>query len=213
MENLENINKTILIIDKYSDYLYRKSWGKVLIIWGIILPLVFVSFFQSSQLAVIFNIEIAFFKVIFTSLAIVVGAGLTFSIFVSVSRLTLSKQEEKYVSTFFSRYHGIILCFTRYLSFQLPSLVPEPFNIVAFVLTGGIALIFSYFLLQKVHGSYKELLITGSFLLISTIPLSALSLVDPILTQSITTFVFGFSFISGGLYSMYAAKRILDGNL
>ena len=211
MENLEKLNETILIIDRYSDYLHRKAWGKVLIIWGILLPLTLTLFVYSTRLATIFNIEAGFFKLLATSLILVVGVGFTLYIFISLPKLTLSKQKEIDDSSVISHYHGLIIGFTWFILFLLPNYIPEPFTMVAYIVAGSIALIISYFVLEKIHGSYKELLVTGTILLVLSIPLAALSLVNLPLAQIAIAISYAFSFMSGGLYSLHIATKILDG--
>jgi hypothetical protein len=214
MENLVKVSESFLIIDRYSDYLYRKAWGKVLIIWGIILPLTIVIFNFSTQLSMITSIDTIFLKFFATSLSVLLGTGLTLYIFISVPKMTLTKKKEDEDSSVISHHHGLILGITWFLLFQVPNFILEPFNTVSYVLVSSIALIISFILLKRVHGTYKELLITGIILLISTIPLVLLLLINlVVLAQIATAIVFAISFLSGGLYSMQIAANILDGNV
>ena len=213
MDNYEKLNETILIIDRYSDYLHRKAWGKVLIIWGILLPFTLTLYVYSIQLAIIFNLEADFIQLLATSLFLVLGLGLTLYIFISLPSLTFSKQKEVGDSSVTSRYHGLIIGFTWFLLFILPKYIPEPFTMVAYLVAGSFGLIISYFVLQKSHGSYKELLVTGIILFVSSVPLVALSVIDLPLAHIAIAISFAISFMSGGLYSLRMARKILDGKV
>ena len=213
MDNYEKLNETFLIIDRYSDYLHRKAWGKVLIIWGILLPFTLTLFVYSIQLATIFNLKADFIIFLATSLILVLGVGLTLYIFISLPSLAFSKKRDVGDSSVTSRYHGFIIGGTWFLLFILPNYVPEPFTMVAYIVAGGLGLIISYFVLENVHGRYKELLVTGTILFVSSVPLVALSVIDLPLAHIAVVFSFAISFMSGGLYSLHIARKILDGKI
>ena len=90
LENIEKINETISMIEKYSNYLYRKSWSKVLIVWGILLPLTFVLFSQNENLVKIFDVYESFFKYYITSILIIIGLGITIYTFISINKTYLT---------------------------------------------------------------------------------------------------------------------------
>ncbi len=213
MKNLGNISDTFLIIDRYSDYMYRRAWGKVMIIWGILLPLTITIFTLNTQLSILLDVEEIFLKFLATGLCVLFGTSFTLYIFLSVPKLTLRTKEEDEPSSIIGHYHGILLGLTWFILFQIPNFIIAPFHIVSYVVVSSIALIFSYLLLEKIHGRYKELLISGTVLLMSSIPLTLMVFLDLIvLAQISTAIVFAYSFLSGGFYSMYMAGKILDGN-
>jgi hypothetical protein len=214
MEDLGKISETFLIVDRYTDYLYRKAWGKVLTIWGILLPLAIIIFTFNTQISITLAIEEKFLKFITTTFTILLGTSSTLYIFLSVPNVKLSAKEEEEDTSIFSHYHGVVMGLMWFVLFQIPNYIIEPFNIISYLIVSSIALISSYIFLQKVHGKYKELLISGIILLISIAPLLLMLFLDlGILANIATAIVFACSFLSGGLYSMYVAGKILDGSV
>ncbi len=214
MEAVDKISETFLIVDRYTDYLYRKAWGKVLTIWGILLPLAIIMFTFNAQISSTLDIEEPFLKFITTTLTILLGTGFTLYIFLSVPKVKLGTKKEEEETSILSHYHGVVMGLMWFILFQIPNYVIEPFNIVSYIIVSSIALISSYVFLQQVHGKYKELFISGIILLISSGPLLLMLFLDlRTLANIATAIVFAYSFLSGGLYSMYIAGKILDGSV
>ena len=92
MEDIKRLNEALLVIERYSDYLCRKAWGKTLIIWGIISPIGLVIYFNRQALSMSLNMEVTMFTFLTTTIILLTGLGMTIYIFMSASRLVKLKK-------------------------------------------------------------------------------------------------------------------------
>jgi hypothetical protein len=215
MEEIQKVNEALTILERYSDYLARKAWGKTLIIWGIMAPIGLVVYFNNEPLANIFNMSRESFTLLFSALFLLIGVGLTLYTFTSASRLLQTKKNREVSSPKESSKHGIFIGFIWFLLFILASFIPEPFSVISSVWAAGLAIIISYWLLkQYFHDAFPELLLVGVILLLASIPLVGLIVINIglDLVRTATVVIFSVSFLLGGFYSLTIAKNILSGN-
>ncbi len=211
MEDIRKVSEALIFIERYSDYLCRKAWGKALIMWGIMAPIGLLLYFNRQPLSNLFNMGIETFSILTTATVALIGVGMTFYIFTSASRLLETKKEKTVSSPKESSMHGIIIGFIWFLLFSLASLLPEPLSVISSLWAGGFAIIMSFLILKKFHDTYTELLIVGMLLLISSIPLFILVLTDIELARIGTVIISSISFLAGGYYSFTNAAKILSG--
>ena len=58
MEDIRKVTEALIFIERYSDYLCRKAWGKALIIWGIMAPIGLLLYFNRQPLSNLLNMGI-----------------------------------------------------------------------------------------------------------------------------------------------------------
>ncbi len=212
MEEIQKVNEALLIIERYSNYLARKAWGKTLIIWGILTPIGLTLYFNRQTLSIFLEIGIETFTLLVSALIILIGIGFTIYNFVSASRILKTRGDQVAESPKASNMHGIIICFVWCLSFLLASFIPEPFTVISTVWSAGFSIIISFFILKKYHDTFPELIVVGVILLISSIPLAVLVMTDVELARIATVIIYSISFLAGGFYSFTIATDILSGN-
>ena len=212
LEQLKAIDKAFEYVEKYSDYLFRKAWGKTLIIWGIIAPLGLIFYFYRIPFSSFLQIGVELFILLISSLTVLISVGATLYNFTSASRLLKSKKDPEITSSKESHLHGIAIGFIWFILFLLASLIPDPLSILSSLWAGGFAIIFSYFLLKRFHDTFPELLLVGLILLVSSIPLIAVVMIDIDLARIAAVICFSLSFLIGGYYSIKLADDILSWN-
>ncbi|MFX1285701.1 MAG: hypothetical protein ACFFB5_18820 [Promethearchaeota archaeon] len=212
MEEIQKVNEALLIIERYSNYLARKAWGKTLIIWGIVTPIGLVLYFNRQALSVLLEISVDSFTLLTSALLILIAIGFTIYNFISASRILKTREGQTAESPKESSLHGILIAFIWFLSFLLASFIPEPLSVISIVWAAGFAILISFLILKKYHDTFPELIIVGVLLLISSIPLAALVLTDVELARIATVIIYSVSFLIGGFYSFTIATDILSGN-
>lgn len=212
MEEIQKVNEALLIIERYSNYLARKAWGKTLIIWGIVTPIGLVLYFNRQALSVLLEISVDSFTLLTSALLILIAIGFTIYNFISASRILKTREGQTAESPKESSLHGILIAFIWFLSFLLASFIPEPLSVISIVWAAGFAILISFLILKKYHDTFPELIVVGVLLLISSIPLAALVLTDVELARIATVIIYSVSFLIGGFYSFTIATDILSGN-
>ena len=94
MEDIRKVGEALIFIERYSDYLCRKAWGKSLIIWGIMAPIGLLLYFNRQSLSNLLNMGIETFSILTTAIIALIGIGMTLYIFTSASRLLETKKEK-----------------------------------------------------------------------------------------------------------------------
>lgn len=212
MEEIQKVNEALLIIERYSNYLARKAWGKTLIIWGILTPIGLVLYFNRQALSTLFNISIEIFTLSVSTLILLIGIGFTLYNFISASRILKSHRDQTVKSPKESSIHGIFIGLVWVFLFFLATFIPEPFTVISTVWAAGIAIIISFLILKKYHDTFPELIVVGVILLISSIPLVVLVLTDVELARIATVIIYSISFLVGGYYSFTISMDILSRN-
>ncbi|MFW9906817.1 MAG: hypothetical protein ACFFFH_21110 [Candidatus Thorarchaeota archaeon] len=212
MEEIQKLNEALLIVERYSDYLARKAWGKTLIIWGILTPIGLVLYFNRQSLSTLLEISIELLTLLISALVVLIGIGFTIYNFVSASRMLKTQKDQGIKSPKESSLHGIIICFVWFLSFTIVTFLPEPFTVISTVWAAGFAILISFLILKKYHDTFPELIVVGVILLISSIPLAVIVQTDVELARIATVIIYSISFLIGGLYSFTIATDILSRN-
>ncbi len=213
MHELRKLNEAIVVVEKYSDYLARKAWGKTLIIWGIIAPIGLILYFSSPTLSALFNMDRNSFSTLTSFTIVLIGIGITLYNFLTASRVLKTKDDRSVSSPKKSSLHGIIIGFIWFFLYLLAGVIPDPYSVVSSVWAAGLAIIISYVLLKNFfHDTFPELLLVGIILLIASLPLVIIAVVDWELARIITVIIFSISFLAGGFYSFLEAPKILSRN-
>jgi len=191
MEEIQKVNEALLIIERYSNYLARKAWGKTLIIWGILTPIGLVFYFNRQALSALLEISVETFTLLVSAIMILIGIGFTIYNFISASRILKTKEDQTAESPKESSMHGIMIAFVWFISFIFVfSFIPEPLSVISTVWAAGFAIIISFLILKKYHDTFPELIVVGVILLISSIPLVVLVMTDVELARIATVIIY-----------------------
>jgi len=211
MQELQKVNEALIVVEKYSDYLARKAWGKTLIIWGIIVPIGLILYFSSPSLSVLFDMDKNIFSALVSFMIVFIGIGITLFNFLSASRVLKTKNNRSVSSPKESGTHGIVIGFIWFFLFLLASIIPEPYSVVSTIWAAGLAIIISFLLLKYFfHDAFPELILVGIILLVASLPLLIIAVIDGDLARLATVVVFSISFLAGGFYSYTEAPKILS---
>ena len=105
----------------------------------------------------------------------------------------------------------VLMFLIWFTAFFLTSYVPEPFTIVSWLWAGGGASLLSYLLMRRNPTDIKftELPIISLICFLTSLPL--LFIKDEQLVLTATFLAFSLSFVTGGLYSILNAPKMLGG--
>jgi hypothetical protein len=208
LEEIERFEKAIRLVERFEGYLFRRALGIALIICGIVFPLSAFMFLNAQAIANLLNMGIQSFLTFIPTIILLVGMAIIIYNFTSAHVLT-SKMQEK--SIWKDAPHMVLMFLVWFTAFFLTSYVPEPFTIVSWLWAGGGASLLSYLLMRRDPTDIKftELPIIGLICLLTSLPLLFIREEQLVLT---TTFLaFSLSFITGGLYSILNASKMLGG--
>ena len=207
MEEVEKVTEALRLVERYEEYLFRKAFGVLFIVLGILGPLTGYLISNTQPLANALGISADAFA-LFTAVIIwIVGCAIILRSFASA---TVVYQKRHRFSFRRDAPHIIAVILVWFVSFFFVNLAPERLTSVAWLWASATGSVVTYLIVRKTHGNYPELLLTGLALLITSLPIAAIS--DLTLAGSISTVTFSASFFIGGLYSTITATRALSKN-
>ncbi len=206
MEELEKIQQAQSIVERYDEYLFRKTWGRVLIAIGLVLPLsalVFSSYVSLAMESVFSAIIISFWANIIT-LVLCLGF-VAFALFVSWNIIKQNPRRGHIDSK-----HKLAICIVWFTTLVLAFLFPEPLRFVSILWAASVSTLFTLVNLKVVGLDRIDniLLYLGSVLILASIPILLISGIP--LSVYIVIIAFSVSFILAGLASNQSASWILQ---
>ncbi|MFX1533200.1 MAG: hypothetical protein ACFFDI_03110 [Promethearchaeota archaeon] len=212
MQELERLNEALRLVEKYEQYLGRRIWGIILIVWGVLLPLMYFLTSNAQSLALLLDMSVEVFIVFVVGLIFLIGFGINF--YVSASATVYIAKRRKLSLGEMS--HVILIFMVFFISFFLAgyaeTMLPQPFSTVSLLLAAGFSALASYVILRitPIHETYSELIIIGAILLVVSIPIMLLSSnLGETLAQTASVLTVGAGFAIGGVYSIIAALKTL----
>lgn len=207
MEEFEKINRALRLVERYEQYLFRRACGVALIICGAVFPSTALLGLKAQAMAELLNMSPEAFVAFVPGMILLIGVGTIIYIFTS-AHVATSRMRKSPVWK--DAPHMILMFMIWFTSFFLTNYVPEPFTVVSWLWAGGLASLLSYFVLKRepAHENYPQFLIIGIICLAASLPI--LILRNRPLVETITFLVFGVSFVSGGLYSIANASKVLS---
>jgi hypothetical protein len=208
MEEVERIGEVLKLVERYEDYLFRRAWGMTFIVLGLLAPVSFLIILKAQPIAMILGMSTeAFISLASITIALTLAAIITY-LFASAT-VALSKKRKFSFSKDIP--HALLLSLTWFISFQLTHYAPERFAAVSWLWAGGFASLFSYLVLLKVqvHKGFRELLVTGLILIVTSIPIAFIA--DASTAETASLIVFSIAFVGGGIYSILKATKVLGG--
>ncbi|MHA1450104.1 MAG: hypothetical protein ACTSP4_11850 [Candidatus Hodarchaeales archaeon] len=209
MNEIQKLAEALQIVEKYSNYLYRKAWGKVLVIWGALAPIGFFVILNAEIIAPLFKMADSDFSLVIQLLVILLGTSSTIYTF-STTKLPTMKTEKDGQSEGKFPLHAPVMFIIWLTAFYLPSILPESLHAISLLWGVGGACFISYIVLKtsKEHGNYPELLVTAAMLFLCSLPI--LFIKDDLSAQLLALILVGLCLIVAGFYFTVSAPKELN---
>ena len=203
----ERLEKALMVVERYENYLFRRALGIALIVCGVIFPLTAFTVLNSQSIAKILNISIEAFLMFVPTIILLIGLVIIIYSFTSAHVITSRMRKDSFWKAF---PHMTVIFLVWFLSFYLTNYVPDPFSSVSSLWAGGVASSITYLIMRREQGdwNYPELLIVSIICIVSSLPLVAF--VGSQIVETIIFIIFSISFIAGGFYSIINASKVLD---
>lgn len=204
MEEVEKVTEALKLVERYEEYLFRKAFGVLFIVLGILGPLTGYLISNAQPLANVLGINADALALFTTVIIWIIGCAIILRSFASATIVYQKKHKFSFRS---DAPHIIAIILVWLVPFFLVKFAPERLMPVAWLWAAGISSVITYIIIRKTHGNYPELLLTGLALLITSLPIAVIS--DLALAESVSTVTFSVGFFIGGLYSTITATRAL----
>jgi hypothetical protein len=205
MEELDKVLQALDVVERYEEYLFRKVWGKALIVIGIVLPLGVLISMNATLLGATLGLDAGILSLLANVFALILCCGfIGYSFFESWKTVDHRQEGEKSDSK-----HGPIIGLVWFLAFVSTSIAPESLQLVSLLWAASISCLLSFLILRAVgsHGQVQILLILGLFLGLISFPL--LLITDLVLLGYMAMIVFSVGFVlSGIMMNRFAAKML-----
>ncbi|MGY5879324.1 MAG: hypothetical protein RTV31_03690 [Candidatus Thorarchaeota archaeon] len=205
MEELDKVLQALDVVERYEEYLFRKVWGKALIVIGVVLPLGALISMNATLLASAMGLDAGVLSLLANVFALILCCGfISYSFFESWKTME-RKQEGKTSDT----KHGPLIGIVWFLAFALTSLAPESLHLVSILWAASISCLLTLVILRAVgsHGQVRVLLILGIFLGLVSFPL--LLITDIVLLGYLTMIAFSVGFVLAGIMMNRMAAGML----
>ncbi len=206
MEEIDKVLEALSVVERYEDYLFKKSWGRALIVIGIILPLGVIVNMNAVVVATALGMDVGYVSILATIITVILSFGYVAYTFFGTWRTVKEKSEEKRSRSL----HGPLIGVTWFVVFILASLSPASLQMVALLWAAGVSCILSFVILRLTGGhSHDQLLLyLGLALVIVSLPL--LLLTDQLLVGYLSIIAFSTCFILGGIMMHRIAAQSLE---
>jgi hypothetical protein len=205
MEELDKVLQALSVVERYEEYLFRKSWGRALIVIGIVLPLGALLSMNAAVISEVVGLDSGLISLLVSLMTVILGWGYVAYTFSEFWR-TPVKQEEKEPS---DTKHGPIIGIIWFVCFVLTGLAPEALRIVSLLWAASASCLLTFVVLRAVgsHGNVRILLYLGFSLFITSVPL--LVILDPYLLGYLAMIAFSVCFIFAGMVMSRMAAGML----
>ena len=205
MEELDKVLQALSVVERYEEYLFRKTWGRALIVIGTVLPLGVLVSMNATIVAEVIGLDAGFISILANLLSVILCFGFIAYTFFGSWSTTKRKPEEKPADT----KHGPIIGIVWFVAFILTSLAPESLRIVSILWAASASCLLTFVVLRAVgsHGEDRVLLYLGVSLFLASIPL--LLILDTVLLGYLALLAFSACFILAGIVMNRMAAEML----
>ncbi len=206
MEELDKVTEALEVVERYEDYLFRRAWGRVLLTFGILIPLGFILTMNAQLLAQILDLPADTVMLLSSTMTAIVVFGLVILSFGSAQAARSKKSTD---SSPGGVLHAAAIGLIWFVAFLSIGLLPEAFAQVSLLWATGVACICTYVILKLTpgHEDYNGILILGIALLVTSLPLLAVSEQD--MAQYLALTIFSAAFVFSGLYAIATSSKKL----
>jgi len=205
MEELDKVLQALSVVERYEEYLFRRSWGRAMIVIGSVLPLGVLVSMNAALVAEAIGLDAGFISILANLLAVILCFGFVAYTFFESWRTPPRRPEDEAGDT----KHGPIIGIVWFVAFVLTSLAPEALQIVSLLWAASASCLLTFVILRVVgsHGEGRILLYLGLSLFLASIPL--LLIMDTVLLGYLALIVFSVCFILAGIVMTRMAAEML----
>ncbi|TFF93203.1 hypothetical protein EU546_06530, partial [Candidatus Thorarchaeota archaeon] len=190
MEEYNKVLEALSVVEGYDEYLFRRAWGKALIVIGAALPLGVIVSLNALVVATATGLEASLVSLLANVMTVIVAWGYVAYVFLSNWRTAEKKGEEES-----SPFHGPLIGITWFVVFILASMAPESLQVVALLWAASASCILTFIILRVTggHSQGRVILYLGMVLGITSFPL--LLITSPVLLAYVALAAFSACFI------------------
>jgi len=205
MEELDKVLQALSVVERYEEYLFRKTWGRALIVIGIVLPLGSLVSMNAAIVAEVIGLESGLISLLVNLMTVILCWGFVAYTFFGSWRTPKRKPDDERTDA----KHGPIIGVAWFVAFALTGLVPEFLRIVSLLWAAGASCLLTFAILRSVgtHGNVRILLYLGLSLFVASVPL--LLILDPVLLGYFAMMAFSVCFILAGIVMNRMAAGML----
>lgn len=205
MEEIENVKKALRIVERYENYLIRRAWGTLFIVFGVSGFLGSFIAFNAQAIAGALGVSPELFLSLVSTMIFIVNSALVAYAFGSATR---SIARARKVSFRRDALHAVAIMAIWFVCFALSGFAPEPLQPAAWLWAAAAASFLSHIVLRRVQEHvWKELLILSIVMIIVSIPTAFVS--DATLARYVATVSWAVTFFITGMYVLATASRTL----
>ena len=205
MEELDKVLQALNVVERYEEYLFRKVWGRVLIIIGIVFPLGALINMNAVAVGGAIGLDAGLVSLLSSVIAFVLCTGfIAYSFFESWRTVDTSTKESSD-----DTWHGPLIGAVWFISFILTGLAPASLQLVSILWAASISCVLTFLILRIVgsHGRALILFYLGISLGLISFPLLLIS--DTVLLGYVAVLGFSVCFIlAGAAMNRMAAKML-----
>ncbi|MGY5859356.1 MAG: hypothetical protein RTU63_08295 [Candidatus Thorarchaeota archaeon] len=205
MEELDKVLQALDVVERYEEYLFKKIWGKVLIVIGIVFPMGALISMNATLLTVIIGLDavtLSLFAnvIIFTICIAYIGYTFFESWKTAESRTVAESTDTK---------HGPLIGIVWFVTFVSTGLAPESLQVISLLWAASASCLLTFIILRAVgsHGRVQILFFLGVSLGMVSFPL--LLVTDTLLMGYLSLIVFSICFILAGVVMNKMASGML----
>jgi hypothetical protein len=208
MEELDKVLQALSVVERYEEYLFRKIWGRVLIVIGIVFPFGALVSMNASLVANAIGLEVELVSLLVNLIVLVLSMGFIAYSFFDTWKTVESRPADEEAS---DTMHGPLIGIVWFVAFVLTGLFPESLRFVAVLWAASASCLASFVILRAVgsHGRVIILLFLGISLGLVSFPL--LLITDIALLGYSAMIAFSVCFIIAGITMNQLAARMLRG--
>jgi hypothetical protein len=206
MEELNKVLQALSVVERYEEYLFRKIWGRVLIVIGIVFPLGALISMNAVLVAGAIGLDAELISLLANVIAFVLCGGFIAYSFFESWKTVGSQTEEKSTDS----KHGPLIGIVWFLAFTLTGLAPDSLRLVSLLWAASISCLSTFVILRSVgsHGRVTVLFYLGISLLLVSFPLLLVS--DIVLLGYLALISFSVCFIIAGVAMNRMAAKMLQ---
>jgi hypothetical protein len=205
MEEVDRVLEALSVVERYDEYLFRRTWGKALIVIGVALPLgVFVGM-NSAVVAAATGLDVQLVAMLANLFSVLLCFGYIAQAFYGAWKPTKKEGESKHGAS----YHGWVIAFLWFAAFSIASMAPESLQIIALLWAASVSCMLSFAVLRATGGHGQAIIILYLGILLAVVSLPLLLITDPVLAAYAALTAFSLCFIAAGLVMLKLAGESL----
>jgi hypothetical protein len=210
LEEIKEVTRALRLVEKYEDYLFRRAFGKTLVVQGLVVPLGALLTFEAQPISAALGISIGAVIAIAVALIGIIGVGAVILLFASAN---IKASRKRGASQPGRAQHGVAIFFTWFFAwlifFTLRPFAPPPFEVAPMLWAAGGSILITYLILRTSHAQmeFRDMPIVGLVLLAASVPIMLIS--DVTIATVVVILVFSACFVIEGFHAIVTAPKIL----